>query len=351
MIVFIAPFPALSNEKDGLVQRVASIDSLVSDHERIYLDLSFRRFWSARRHNIGATKIFQLNCLLHFFLILSLIRKAKIVYIHSMYNALKALPAYGIARTVTDLHGVMPEELKYGGKRGQSLLYGMVERIALKRSFAVIHVTSAMQRHFLRKYGRRSLDDRIVAILPKLSDKRGLRENVLGMARDPMAVIYAGGLQAWQNVPMMVSAAAAAPDFHYIFLSGETHMLQGLLSSANIQDFTCSSVEPNNVPDHYLACTYGFILRDPVLLNQVACPTKLVEYLYWGVIPIVLTPEIGDFKELGFKYITLECFRAGKLPNDRETGHMRTVNRHIVEKLAVSCEDELTQLRKILHHE
>ena len=35
--------------------------------------------------------------------------------------------------------------------------------------------------------------------------------------------------------------------------------------------------------------------REEILVNAVACPTKLVEYMYWGVVPVVITPNIGDF--------------------------------------------------------
>lgn len=348
MIVFIAPFPALSDEKDGMIQRIASIDSLVTDLPRVYLDISFRRFWFKRTHHFGEATVFQLNGLLHFFVIVSWLRKASIVYIHSVYNSLKALSAYWIAKPITDLHGVVPEENRYEGYIGRARLYGLVERIALRQSAAVVFVTSAMKRHFQRKHGRQSPSDHIIPILPKLSDTRGQCVNVLGVIRDAKTVIYAGGLQVWQNVPMMIEAAATATQFRFVFLSGEAPALQQLADSANIDNFKCASVEPNQVPDHYLTCTYGFVLRDPVLVNQVACPTKLVEYLYWGVIPIVLTPDIGDFNELGFVFITLADFIGGRMPDDNAVGLMRVRNRQVIERLIESCEREISTLRGVL---
>lgn len=350
MILFVAPFPALSDQKDGFTQRIAWIDSLVKDQARIYVDISYRNFWRARRHSFGKVTVLQLNGLLHLFYILYLFNRASTVYVHSVYNSLKALPAYWLARPITDLHGVVPEELAYAGKRWHACLFGFVERVALRRSATVIHVTSAMKRHFKSKYGRESLADRTVAILPKLTDLRGLRENVLGFKRDPKAVIYAGGLQAWQNVPMMLDAAAACPEFRFIFLASEASTLQRLANLAKVATFTCSSVDPHQVPDYYLTCTYGFVLRDPVLLNQVACPTKLVEYLHWGVIPIVLTPDIGDFNELGFAFVSLEDFRAGMMPDEGKATRMRAINRQVVEKLFHSCESELLRLSQDLNN-
>lgn len=215
----------------------------------------------------------------------------------------------------------LPEQLAAQSRRPDRLVlrfYGLIERIALNRSSVVVYVTQAMRRHFHRRYGRLSSVDRAIPIIPKLSDKRGACENVLNAIRDANAVVYAGGLQAWQNVSMMIDAAASVPEFRFDFLSGDAQSLQQLANSASIKNFMCTSVEPIDVPDHYLTCTYGFILRDSVLVNQVACPTKLVEYLYWGVIPIVLTPDIGDFDELGFLYVSLVDFKLGKVPNTVE---------------------------------
>ena len=348
MIVFVAPFPALADEKDGLIQRVASIDSLVSNQPRVYLDISFRRFWFKRIHHIGEATVFQLNGLLHFFIIIAWIKKANIVYIHSVFNALKALSAYWITKPITDLHGAVPEELIYQGYRGRAKLYGIVEQIALRRSANVIYVTSAMKRHFQQKYESIFADDLTIAILPNLLDARNQGDNILTVARDPKAVVYAGGLQDWQNISMMLNAAADAPKFHFLWLTGEPETLQRLAELKNIVHFTCTSVAPDKVADHYLTSTYGFVLRDPVLLNQVACPTKLVEYMHWGVIPIILTSAIGDFAEFGFAYVTLDDFRLGTLPDNITAANMREINQRIVTKMVTLSKTEIVKLRQLL---
>jgi hypothetical protein len=345
MILFIAPFPALSDEKDGMVQRVKSIDSLVTELPRVYLDISFRRFWTRQVHHFGEATVFQLNGLAHFLFILQQVKQARMVYIHSVFYSMKALPAYWMAKPITDLHGAVPEEFAYQGKPVHSRLFGLVERIALRRSSAVVHVTSTMKRHFQRKYGRDSGADRTIAIIPKMSDPRGYRENIRAAVRDPKGVIYAGGLQAWQNVALMLEAASTAPELNFVFLSGEADTIRQMAESAGVVRHTCKGVAPDQVPDYYLSATYGFILRDRVLLNQVACPTKLVEYLHWGVIPVVLCEEIGDFAELGFRYVSLADFRAGRLPGPEEASIMREANRGIVERLISSCENELLTLR------
>jgi hypothetical protein len=350
MILFIATHPAFADETDGMVQRIASIDSLVSDLPRTYLDISFRRFWSKQAHQFGETSVFQVNGILHFFFIAAQLKTARVVYIHSIFYSMKALAAYFLTQPITDLHGAVPEEFGYQGRPRLAKLFGAVERIALRRSSVVVHVTAAMKRHFEKKYGRNSDHDRIVAIMPKMADLRGVRENVLGVPRDPKAVIYAGGLQAWQNVAMMLDAATAAAQMRFVFLSGEASTLQTLACSAKVRDFTCHAVPPNQVPNYYLSASFGFILRDPVLLNQVACPTKLVEYLHWGVIPIVHSEDIGDFTNLGYQFVALADFRAGRLPDANRLAEMREINRDVVDRLISSCDGELLMLRSMLRN-
>lgn len=47
----------------------------------------------------------------------------------------------------------------------------------------------------------------------------------------------------------------------------------------------------------------GFVLRDEHILNSVANPTKLVEYMWCGIIPIVKYEDLGDYSDLGYEYI------------------------------------------------
>ena len=42
------------------------------------------------------------------------------------------------------------------------------------------------------------------------------------------------------------------------------------------------------------------------LFNKVSNPTKLSEYLAFGITPIVLNPDVGDYFAMGYDYITLE---------------------------------------------
>lgn len=80
------------------------------------------------------------------------------------------------------------------------------------------------------------------------------------------------------------------------------------------------SINPNTIAIIAAVCSvlailnkryYVFVLRDDILVNQVACPTKIVEYLNYGIKPIVLSEKIGDFKEYGYEYIFINQLDGG----------------------------------------
>lgn len=348
MIVFVAKFPSMMNEKDGFAQRILWIDALVYDVPRIYLDISFGgNFWK-KRIEMGEVTIFQLNFFLHFFLINKFFKKASIVYIHSVYNALRAIPAYWLSKTITDMHGIVPEEMLSADKPWRARLFGCIESLVIRKTSVAVFVTNAMKMHFYRKYKRNNAEDKIIAILPKVDDERGVLENVISSGREPGTVIYAGGIQVWQNIPLMLDAAAKVNDSKFTFLSNDYKKIELLASDAKIRNFSSFSVAPNDVATYFLKNDFGFILRDPIPVNRVACPTKLVEYFHWGVIPIVLSPDIGDFNAMGFKYLLLDDFVFGNIPKSDDLKKMRLVNRRIINNLNSLCSQELFSLREKL---
>lgn len=325
-ICVVASFPSEANAKDGMIQRVAHIDALMKNVPRIYLDLSFRRFTRKEVRHEGQAQVFCLNIFVHFFQILGMLRRARLVYVHSAYNALRIMPFPTRATVVFDAHGVVPEERELEGHHRSARILAKAERFILQRCDTLVCVTRSMLNHFGRKHGHRmGREELVLPILPRLGDGDAPAQ-VLAAKRRPGSVIYAGGMQAWQNVDKMVDAAARQPSLHYTFLTGDIERFNARLKASAVRQFDCKSVAPAEVKDHYLAHQYGFVLREADLVNAVACPTKLVEYLYWGVLPIVITPNIGDFDGKHMQCVTLEQFLQGQLPDAATADAMRRHN-------------------------
>ncbi|MEF7614733.1 glycosyltransferase [Aquincola sp. MAHUQ-54] len=350
MIVVVAPNPSTENQKDGMIQRVAHIDALMASSPRVYLDLSFRRFVRKELLVEGCVTIYRLNLFAHIFLIARLLKQADLVYIHSAYNALKAMAFPTRAHVVFDAHGIVPEELAQEGHTRAARVFAFAERRVLRRCNTLVCVTRSMLAHFKAKHGDRPGRDEIVLpILPRLGQDDDAAR-ALQATRDSHAVIYAGGMQAWQNVDKMLDAAQARSDLKYTFLTGDLQRFEARLSRIGLKDVTCRSVAPESVKDFYLKHEYGFILRDEVLVNLVACPTKLVEYLYWGVLPVVITPRIGDFTAETLRSITLEQFKRGEFPDAATRAAMRAHNQRTVTSIAASARTNQDRLQRRLVH-
>lgn len=348
MIVVVAAFPVTENKKDGMVQRVLHIDSLIEDCRRVYLDISFRRFFRRSSYIDGFATVYRLNFFVHAFFIARMIRRAKIIYIHSAYNALKSIAFRTSAHIVFDVHGVVPEELSQENKNFASLLYNLVERIVIRRCNTMICVTRSMLTHLKDKYvDDIKCDVIILPILPKVDDDFA-SDQILCSIRDGRSVIYAGGMQAWQNVGKMLDAVKSQSNLNYTFLTGETQRFNALLSEKSLRKINCFSVRPEEVKDHYLSHEYGFILRDEMLVNKVACPTKLVEYLYWGVIPIIITHNIGDFDSESLSGVTLGQFIAGDFPDKSSLKIMRENNYQAVKWMINAASVQQTKLQNFL---
>lgn len=347
-ICVIASFPSEANAKDGMIQRVAHIDSLMSDVPRIYLELSFTRFRNGETRREGAATIHCLNVIRHFFRILSILRKARLVYVHSAHNALRLMFFRTPATVIFDAHGIVPEEMTAEGRGAVARVMAIAERFALRRCDVLVCVTRSMLAHFKDKHGeKRAREDIVLPILPHLGDDTTAVAALMAK-RLPDSVIYAGGMQSWQNVDKMITAAARQPLLSYSFLTGDVERFSARLTGSKIPRFQCRSVAPAKVKDFYLTHQYGFVLREADLVNAVACPTKLVEYLYWGVIPIIITPRIGDFDSNSLQGVTLQQFESGELPDASSANAMRRHNQATVLSLVASAQDQQARLKRKL---
>lgn len=94
-------------------------------------------------------------------------------------------------------------------------------------------------------------------------------------------------------------------NYLYIILTGEKEEAIKRLHTCccNMNNVILDSVFPEELYKYYSIAHYGFLLRDDHVLNEVAAPTKLTEYLYYGIVPILKFEEIGDRAFYHYEYI------------------------------------------------
>lgn len=348
MIIFISEYPNHKNERDGMIQRVLAMDHFFEDQERIYLHVSLKQNlvpkFSRKSANLSIVKI---NIFLHFIILIYYLVKAKIVYVHSIYNSIKILPFYYLKCIITDMHGVVPEELMMNNHKIWAKIFGLVESIVIRKSHAIITVTNSMKEHLKEKYRLNSLKAYIIPIFD-VNNNSSLEKIYFN---SKLTVIYAGGTQKWQNVDLMINFIKSQADkYNFIILTNDVDTFRSkfLFYQVNTSNIQLKSVSKDEVYSYYRDADLGFVLRDDSIVNRVACPTKLIEYMSYGVIPVVIQPLIGDFLDYGYKYITLNDFlHDNRIPDKESLVNMRTENYKIIKRI----ESEITQSISILKKE
>ena len=111
---------------------------------------------------------------------------------------------------------------------------------------------------------------------------------------------------------------------------------------------TIKTVLSKELSNEYKTADLGFILRDDSNVNKVACPTKLIEYLQFGIIPIIKQPEIGDFASLGYQYIKLDDLLCNGIPSLEELSKIRINNYLVIDKLNKQHDIGMNQLQSLL---
>ncbi|MGV3763101.1 glycosyltransferase [Parapedobacter sp.] len=321
MLLVLANYPDEKARYEGMSQRVIAIDQLCATRERRYLTVSHRLYWKMETEQFADGGIqYRCNIFRHFSLIIRLIKQADTLYFHSVINVLPLLPFLSFIRreahVVLDAHGVVPEELHYQGAARRGRLYGLAEQRIFRRVDTVVTVSDVMTAHFRRKYPEWESRAMRYPILPAHLQRE---PPMAGATPDnKVHVIYSGNLQSWQNVDLLISLIKEnrSDRIKYTLLTGQPTDLKKRLLDLGVQlgsNIEVLTVSPHELRGYYQSAHYGFILRDDMLINRVACPTKMVEYLFYGITPIVKSSHIGDFEAMGYEYLRYQDFSANLL--------------------------------------
>ena len=318
MVLILADFPNERTRHEGMAQRILAVDKQLESVDRQYLFVSHRRFFRKQHVPvIGAVTQNRCNLFRHFFFILRLLRNASTIYVHSVINLLPILPLLPLLNKTTvvvlDAHGIVPEEQQLAGRNIKARLYAIAEQMIFRRANRVLVVTNAMETHFCKKYPQSTPDYVRYSILPAHLNPEQLPPLEKPITPEGvLRVVYSGNLQSWQNIDLMIQLIQAnlSNRIQYDILTGEPEAMKDRLSAAGIDtpNVHVQTVAPSELSRFYQAAHYGIILRDDIAVNRVACPTKLVEYLFYGMIPIVKSVHIGDFAAMGYEYLTYEAF-------------------------------------------
>lgn len=209
-----------------------------------------------------------------------------------------------------DLHGAAPEEALYArqadGRTDLSIVdwLNRIESAIVRRFDKLIVVAPRMIEHLETKTGFAVSDKTVV--LPVFADEKFFRplhkdriKKELGL-EGKTVFLYSGGLQRYQCIDQTIhwfrELTARVPNAAFLIYTPGPEIaaqrVQDLLGHipGNVR---IESVARDNLPDYISAADFGFVLREPEVLNAVASPTKAVEYLARGV-RLICTEHAGS---------------------------------------------------------
>ena len=212
-------------------------------------------------------------------------------------------------KIIVDCHGAVPEEMQYENPNLPKNLYDYYEQAEQKSCQVTDYIvcqSDEMKRHLVSKY---NADNNKIAVFKCGVDTSTFNlydtEKILSLRKelnvaDDVVFIYAGAIQKWQKIDVSLSIFNTYhkhnPKSKFIILTRNINAVEKLLEELDMKDLRdaliIKSVKHEEVPLYLNASDIAFLIRDNVLLNQVASPTKLAEYLACGL-PII-TSSVAD---------------------------------------------------------
>jgi hypothetical protein len=180
--------------------------------------------------------------------------------------------------------------------------YHEQNRICTRDSDYKLAVSTALQRH----YGltpctiiRCNYDQANFNLEPSPQTPRFFPDRAAG----ELVLLYSGGLQEYQCISETVKVFrqwTARFGAKLIFLTQDKKTAAALLSQSGAPagNYHVDSGSPENLRGYFHQADFAFILRHDNIVNRVASPVKIGEYLGCGV-PLLFTGCTGDLAEIG----------------------------------------------------
>jgi len=235
-----------------------------------------------------------------------LVRNYDLVHCRGAITTWMVLKALGkhrnrTTKTLFDCRGLLVEEMGMSPativRNPLSLVryyeYRAVEKYAVSHCDFFTTVSRDMSEHFKRKHKRAAdrvipciVNDTTFAFSP---ERRAEIRNRLGIGAERV-FLYVGGTDPWQRLDILGGwwgghVKRHPRDVMLVLTKSQEKFMQALqLNGSDIPGrIICEFVPHDDVPGYMCAADYGMMFRDETIVNRVACPVKLGEYLATGL--------------------------------------------------------------------
>jgi len=222
-------------------------------------------------------------------------------------------------KVVLDVRGYWPAEsiyrfgIEYPEKAvGEYLAMYNNALAELKRSVAaadaVTTVSQALKDLLIKETGAAKDTCVVPCCVSKITDdsNRAQIRKEWGVSDEEIIVVYSGTTAAYQHledltIPFMLQLARVDKRVKLAFFSSEHEIIRGMLQakSADLSKIMVRGFPQKDVATALAACNVGILLRKPTLVNRVANPVKIAEYMAAGL-PLIIERGVGGVDEMLF---------------------------------------------------
>lgn len=192
-----------------------------------------------------------------------------------------------------------------------------IEKFILKRVKLVFFVSKEMKRFYESKYRICFKNYIIMPCFNEVFHEEALSHKLKYKTK---IFTYVGSLAVWQcfdrTIEIFKNLEVALPEVELRVFTFDVETAKEKLNKSGIKNYSVEFVQKEMIIEKMKPISYGFVIRDNSVVNQVSTPTKLSSYMAAGVIPI-FSDIIADFR-LQAKDMKYAC----ALPQE---GYMETV--------------------------
>lgn len=241
---------------------------------------------------------------------LSDIRRDDIVIVVKVTAYFRVKMLHPFQKVIIWIQGVQPEEMMmsntfWAKKIIYYIILRLLEYFALYSAFKIVFVSSAMHLHYKKKY--RYLKENYF-IMPCFNLPLSKNAFYVASKYDTPNFVYAGSMDSWQcaqeTILLFKDIKQFIPGATLAILTKQQEYAKRLIKEINVEDVMIKYVEKDKIQEEISKYKYGFILRQDIVVNNVATPTKINSYMSAGIIPII-SESVYDFIRVtrDYKYI------------------------------------------------
>ncbi len=230
------------------------------------------------------------------------IKKINYIYTRSVFDFFKLYIVKKILRKnykiLFDFRAIVSEESSLrNNSKAKKILLSQLEKFAYRKADKIHAVSYTMENYLSLKFGRKE-----IKVIPCCTDINYLKHS---NPKDKIKFVYVGGISEWQKFDTILNTYKKMQEqlknTTFTVITLEVEKARHLLQKNSLDDVEVKSLPQREVIDELKKYDFGFLLRDDIVLNNVASPIKFVEYIAQGVIPI-LSKGVGDYSELVEKH-------------------------------------------------